>query len=109
MYVTLEEAKAWCREYNPDDDALLARLITAAEEHVAMFLNRPLTDSELHQTGGTSPPDLDLQLKESVKVGILYYVADFYENREITVAGSTLAVNKMAESILYPYRTGLGV
>lgn len=113
MYVSLEEAKQWCRVYVPDDDELLANIIIpAAEGAVENFLGRKLSDRgepPLHVEGTTSPPDLDLQLLPTVKAGILYYVGDFYENREITALGTIVAVNKMAEGILYPFRVGLGV
>lgn len=110
MYVSLAEAKLWCRVFVDDDDDLLSSiLIPAAEGAVEQFLGRPLSDPHLHVKGSTSPPDLDAQLLPTVKAGVLYYIADFYENREITVTGTIVAVNKTAENILYPFRTGLGV
>lgn len=108
MYVTVEEAKDFLGVYYTEKDALIAQFIEAAEAHVANFLGGPLSDWQL--ASDNSPPDLDGgELKPNVKLGILYYVADFWANREITVTGTIVAVNQMAENVLHFERKGLGV
>lgn len=111
MYVTLIEAKDFLNVYFSEKDAQIQLMIDAAERHVAEFLNRPLTDPELTTAGDSPPPDSPgaVELLPNVKMGILYYVGDFWQNREITVTGTIVAKNDMAERILYPYRIELGV
>ena len=105
-YLTLIEAKKHCRIEVADDDDWLAFLIDAAEAHVAMWLNRPLSDLA---ASSNSPPDLDAQLLPDVKLGILMHVQNAYENRSTQEAGVSFGENKTAMNLLYPYRTGLGV
>lgn len=111
MYVTLERAKSFLNVYYSEKDAEIELMIDAAERHVAEFLNRPLTDPELTTEGDSPPPDSPgaIELLPNIQMGILYYVADFWANREINVIGASVAKNDMAERILYPYRIDLGV
>lgn len=106
MYVTLEEAKKFLRVEVDDDDALIAMLVGSAEETVAKFLGEPLAcfaDRE-------NSTDLDAPvLPDVIKLGILMYTNDFYENREVMVVGTNVAENEMVTRVLHFHRRHLGV
>lgn len=106
MYVTLEEAKKYLRVEVDDDDALIVALIGAAEETVEKFLNAPLADFATKENS----TDLDVStLPDAIKLGIMMYANDFYENREVMVVGTSVAENEMATRVLHFWRRCLGV
>lgn len=109
MYIELTEAKSFLNVYFSEKDAEITLMIEAAEAAAAQFLQRPL--SELTTAGDSPPPDSPgaIELKPDVKVAVLQYVSDFWQNREVGITGTIYAKNPMAESLLYPYRTNLGV
>lgn len=108
MYVTLERAKQHCNVEIDDDNDKLALYIDAAEAHVQKFLGQDLSNYLVDNTGD-SVPDLDRRLNPAVEAGILMYVADLYENRQVTVTGTIVAENPMASNILHFWRVNLGV
>lgn len=109
-YIQLLEAKGFLNVYFTEKDTEIQLMIDAAEAHVVEWLNRPL--SELLVEGSDSPPPDSpgvAELKPDVKLGILMYVNDFWQNREITVTGTIVANNPTADRILHLYRKRLGV
>lgn len=69
LLVTLEEAKAWLRVEESDEDTLIESFIGAAEDIVEGVLRFPLADFE--------------EVPEAIRQGILYAVSQFYENRNL--------------------------
>jgi len=109
-YVDLAEAKGFLNVYYDEKDTEIQMMIDAAEAHVATWLNRPL--SELLIEGSDSPPPDSpgvAELQPDVKLGVLMYVNDFWQNREITVTGTIVANNPTADRILHLHRKCLGV
>lgn len=106
MYVTLEEAKAYLIVEVDDDDAVIATCVSAAEETVAKFLNAPLSSFASKENSN----DLDSStLPDPIKMGILMYTSDFYENRGVMVTGAIVSENEMATRVLHFWRRCLGV
>lgn len=108
-YVALEAAKSFLNVYFTEKDGEIQRFIDAAERHVAVFLNRSLADPDPFAQPGDSPADAAIGTLPNVQLGVLYYVNDFWQNREITITGTIVAKNDTAERLLYPYRDELGV
>lgn len=101
----LNLVKEHCR-LEPDfsaDDNLLKVFIGAAKNHVEKYTRRTLYAS-------TSDPGYDddedrLLLGDDVRTAMLLLVGHWYENREASVVGQSVAKLPMAvESFLQPYR-----
>lgn len=109
-HITLAEAKSYLNVYFDEKDAEIQLLIDAAEAHVLNWLNR-CDFSELFVSGDSPPADSPgaEQLLPNVKIGILMYVNDLWQNREITITGTIVARNDTADRILHLYRKELGV
>jgi uncharacterized phage protein (predicted DNA packaging) len=73
--VSLAGAKAWCRIDFNDDDALLERLMEAAEAHI---------EQNLGYTFAEKFPDNDVP--EDLKDAVLQLLAQRYEYREASLA-----------------------
>ena len=69
MIVTLEETKTYLRVDYPDEDDLIANLISTAEELVAHVCRMTLGDMPIAVDG-------------NIKTATLYAVAYLYEHRE---------------------------
>lgn len=86
-------------------DALLTRLIAAAEQWSVNFLNIESLD-ELVVDENASPKEIP----EVVKSAILMMVGHWFENREaINVGNIVTEIPYGVESMLWPYRRNLGV
>src|SRR5690606_31052873 len=87
--------------------------LSAAESAAMEFLNRTLyetsdemADAVLAGTAGTDP----MLVNNHIRAGILLILGDLYANREDTVIGTiSSALPRGANSLLWPYRVGLGV
>jgi len=79
--VTLIELKAQLNVTLADDDALIDRLIAAAEAHVERLLGFTFADTY----DGVGQPTLPLDLKHAV----MMLTAHWYDNREATLVGVT--------------------
>jgi hypothetical protein len=106
-YVSLALAKEHCNITAEVSDTLLQMYVDAAEQRVAAYLNRPLSDV----LDPIEPPDVadPVGFATAVKHAILLYVADAVDNRGTLVIGTISSTLPTAENILYPYRVGLGV
>jgi len=106
MVVSLELAREHCNITDEVSDALLQLYVNAAEARVAAYLNRPLAD-----LSNATPPRVDdpEAFAAAIQLGILLYTADPVAQRETIVVGTITSSLPTAESILYPYRIGLGV
>lgn len=108
-YTRLADAKDFLNVYFTEKDALIQALIDAAEAHVANWLNRcDLSELLVDDSPGPDSPGA-ARLLPDVQLGVLYYVNDFWQNREITITGTIVANNPTADRILHLYRQGLGV
>jgi hypothetical protein len=107
MYVPLSLAKDFCNVTTEVSDVLLQLLIDAAEQRVATYLNRPLTEI----LDPVTPPDAaDPQsYAAAVRLAILLYVSDAVDNRNTIITGTISSELPTAERLLHPYRIGLGV
>lgn len=128
-YVTLEQAKAQLLVIHDSDDDLIRLNIDAAEAYAANYMNRPAIEDDpvnpWRRNQGTiaewklplnhcqpSPvvsSDYDDPVPTSVVQAILLLVADFYENRTVSVVGTTVSVNPAANNLLEQNRIGLGI
>ncbi|WP_313319584.1 head-tail connector protein [Stenotrophomonas sp.] len=111
--ITIEQARAHCRT-EPNDDALLELYGTASEGAAQQFLNRrvfPDDDSMaaavLDGTAGADP----MLVNDSIRAAVLLLLGHLYRTREEVQGsdGATVQVPLGAHSLLWPYRTGLGV
>lgn len=107
--VTLEEAKSFLNVYFDEKDLEIQLFIDAAERHVLNWLNRSDWTGLVEQLNSPVVTESDEVLFPNIKVGILMYVNDFWQNREIAVIGSSVAENRRASEMLYLYRRELGV
>jgi hypothetical protein len=114
--VTLAQVKAWLRVIHTGDDALLADLIAQAEDEALRFLNRteaptlPVdypseydsSSSELPEEVPSSedPPAPSYVKAVCILVQAAYEAADPEKQAKLRAN---------AETVLYPYRTKLGV
>lgn len=89
MVVTLEEAKAYLKMDDSDDDALILALIQAATEICEDILRYPLSEFT--------------EIPETVKQAGLFAIGNFFEQRE------TLNMQEMITfmaRLLFAYRKG---
>lgn len=113
--VTLQETKEYLRVIHQFDDALIQTLIDSAEDEACRFLNRenlptlPLEyPAESSSDGPYSEeiPSSQDPIAPSVKLAIFYLVQRAYEQMDPDKADK---VRSSAETILMPFRRGLGV
>jgi hypothetical protein len=108
--VSVAEFKSFARIIHSDDDALIAILLETAEDECARFLNRsqlatlPLeypSESETEEVPSSSDP-----IAPSVRMAVYWLTLARYEGKD---ADEVMKVRQAVETILYPYRTELGV
>jgi hypothetical protein len=113
--ITLQEVKQFLRVIHSGDDALIQTLIDSAEDEACRFLNRenlptlPLeypADSSSEGPYSEEVPSSEDPVAPSVKLAIFYLVQRGYETSKPEDAARMRA---SAETILMPYRRGLGV
>lgn len=100
-YLTLNEVKDHLSiSYaNTDHDARLERLITAAEEWAANFLNSSLENYE------SSPPESPPVIPEQIKSGMLLHLEIDFDRDEKKLE----LLDVRSRELLWPYRVELGV
>lgn len=106
-YITLAEAKEQVsiEEDNTAHDAILTRLLGAAEKHAVNWLNIDAL-SDLEESPVQSPPTIP----DDVKSAILLLMGHLFENREAINVGNIVTKLPLGyEDLLWPYRTGLEV
>jgi hypothetical protein len=113
--VTLQETKEYLRVIHSGDDALIQTLIDSAEDEACRFLNRenlptlPLEyPAESSSDGPYSEevPSSQDPIAPSVKLAIFYLVQRAYEQMD---PDKEARVRQSAETIMMPFRRGLGV
>lgn len=78
--------KEYLRQDNEDDDKLIQLLLDASKNYVVNYTGLPLEQLEQH---------------EDVCIAVLVLVAEFYDNRTISINDKlNLRVNTMLESLL---------
>lgn len=107
--VSLDEAKSYCNVYFSEKDTEIQLMIDAAERHVLNWLNRDDWTDLLEQVDSPVDSPAAERLFPDVKLGVLMYVDDFWQNRGIGIVGTTIAENPRASAVLHLYRKGLGV
>lgn len=80
--ITLAEAKEYLRIEYSDDDYLITTIITAAHEWALSHCGHTL-DKDPDDPCSTEPP-------KKFKLGLLYLVHHWYENRELVAMGNTI-------------------
>lgn len=98
--VTLGDALDFVR-VEADGADEVDRLLMAAEDHVARYLNRPFP--------WTDDDGNEIETPASVKHAILMLTADFYDHRTATVEGVRVRDNPTVARLLDLYREGIGV
>ena len=89
--VTLSEAKEHLRITHSNEDTVLQMYMDAADEAILNFLD---SDS--------------LPQKPSIKAAALLLIGSMYENREAHLE-KDLKENPAVSSLLWPYRTNIGI
>lgn len=109
-FVTVAQAREWCRVVHREDDNLLQQLIDSAEDESRRFLNRTrLPTLPLDYPSSSSSEDVpsdDDPVAPSVVTAILILVQSRYEQPEPDKQAS---MRRNAETLLMPYRNDIGV
>ena len=102
--VSIDDAKAYLRVQHDSDDALLQRLLDAAEDQVCQYLGRDQLPNLGDVSGSSSVSDGELA--PSVFAGVLVVVQAHYEGAD---AAAIDAARTTMQALLAQYRIGLGV
>lgn len=108
--VTVAEVKRWCRVIHSADDVLLQDLIDQAEDEALRFLNRtepptlPLDYPDVSSSEDI-PSSGDPAAQSYIKA-VCILVQAYYE---IPDPDKQQKMRQNAETVLFPYRTSLGV
>jgi hypothetical protein len=110
--VTEQQARAHLREA---DDADVSIPLGAAEEQALEFLNRAVYETPEQMAAAVLDGSAGLYpmvCNKSIQAAILLTVGHLWANRENAVVGPTAAAVELpfgAQSLLWPFRKGLGV
>lgn len=116
--VTLDDAKSWLRVIHAADDALIQLTLDGAEAEACRFCNRlqlptlPLDYPGEYDTDGAfipsteDVPSSEDPIAPDVKIAVLMLTQAGYE---ATKPEDRIKMRSAAETILMPYRVGLGV
>lgn len=94
MYITVEDLKKHLNVDHSEDDDYISELLEVAEDTVATFLNRPLSDF-VDDAGN---------LKAAVRHAIRLYVGTWYANRESVAFASPSILPDGVYALLMPLR-----
>lgn len=103
--VSIESVKRDLRIIHNSDDVLLQELIDSAERECLQFLNTEVLPG-LEESSEVSSETVYLVVEPDVARAIRLIVRGGYEETDITKLS---AYRSAAESLLMPYREGLGV
>jgi len=101
--IALTEAKEFLRVIHNADDALVQRLLDAAEARASKFLGR---ESLITACAPTSSSSSSEALSPAVTMAVLLFVQSRYEASK---PDEQLGLDRMAEDMLSPFRCGVGV
>lgn len=108
--VTVAEAKRWLRVIHSGDDALIQELINHAEDEALRFLNRtqaPTLPADYPSDSSSEDiPSSEDPAARSFAKGVLILVQAAYEQPDPDKAAR---MRQNAETVLMPYRRGLGI
>ena len=104
--VSIESVKRDLRIIHNSDDVLLQELIDSAERECLQFLNIDVLPGLEESSEVSSEPDVCNVVEPDVARAIRLIVRGGYEETDITKLS---AYRSAAESLLMPYREGLGV
>ena len=93
MYLTVEDLKKHLNVDHSEDDAYIEELILVAEDHVATFLNAPLSDF----VSGYN-------LKASIKHAVRLLVGTWYASRESVAFATPSVLPDGVYALLMPLR-----
>ena len=79
MALTISDLKAHANITGNDDDAVLTRLLAAAQSYIERLLGYTLSTF-----GEDSPPE---DVPADLELAVLMLAADWYENREASIVG----------------------
>lgn len=108
--VTVAEVKRWCRIIHNADDQLITDLIGQAEDEALRFLNRteaptlPL-DFPSESSSEDIPSSGDPAAQSYIKAVCILVQAAY----ETSKPDDFERMRKNAETVLFPYRRGLGI
>ena len=94
MYITVEDLKRHLNVDHSEDDTYIGDLYEVAEDAVAEYLNRPLTDFV----------DNDGHLKASVRHAIRLLVGTWYASRESVAFAAPSVMPDGVYALLLPLR-----
>ena len=101
MYVEIEDLKKHLNIDHSEDDAYIRELEEVAEDAIATYLNRPLSDFVTENPPGTCPHDT---LKPAIRHAIRLTVGTWYANRESVTFGSASELPSGASFLLLPLK-----
>lgn len=108
--VTLEEVKRWCRVIHSADDDLLQDMIDQAEDEALRFLNRTqpptLPLDYPSESSSEDVPSSEDPVVPSWNKAVCLLVQATYETLK---PDDQAKLRSNAETVLFPYRVGLGV
>jgi len=99
--ISIETARDHVNAIGTSQDDYIQSCIDAAESHAEQYMGRTLEPWIDGEAEGPVPAD--------VKRAILLLVGDYYNNREATVVGVSVANNPAAESLMHFRRRGMGI
>lgn len=101
--ISVGTAKQFLRVFHALDDDLIQRLLNSAEDEALQFMNRDsLPVDDVCTDDEVSTDDQD-EIRPSVVQGVLLLVQAQYD------PGVADASRTAAETLLFPYRCGIGV
>lgn len=109
-FVTVTQVKSYLRVIHTSDDTLLQELIDQAEDESLRFLNRTepptLPLDYPAESSSEDEPSSDDPVAPSFRKAVFLLVQASYE---MPSGDERDKVRRAAETVLMPYRTGLGV
>ena len=105
--MTLDDIKRDLRVTHDDDDALLETLLASAKDQAMRFLDlTELPAVEVDSSSSSSSSSIgSLEYPGSIRTALILLVRCLYDPAD---AKEIEATRKAAETMLMPYRTGLG-
>ena len=101
MYLTIDDMKKHLNVDHDEDDAYILELMKVAEDAVATWLNRPLSDFVDPHEDGVCPHGV---LKPSIVHAIRLLVGSWYASRESVTFGSASELPHGVAFLLLPLK-----